>query len=176
MLRTHEENSSFPRKKNRFWPLCRCNQMPWTSRNTWFTSYVRTVFWATVWYMYHATTSSKNSGRSRLQIGWKSKINIFFHIHIIKCYFENTTTILMPIFCTINVKITFYCMSKKSWPILCSISLYPIGQDLLDTQYEMISNNAKVWQKVVFPAKPVLNAEFIHKKWYNTDIVSICSV
>ena len=42
----------FP-KKNRIWRLFRCNQMPSTNRNVWFTPSVRIVKWATIYYRNH---------------------------------------------------------------------------------------------------------------------------
>ena len=45
---------SFSEKKNRIWWLFRCNQMPSTNRNAWFTPCVRIVKWATIYYKNHA--------------------------------------------------------------------------------------------------------------------------
>ena len=52
-LRTNDENKVFFRKKNRIWRLFRCNQIPSTNRNAWFTPCVRIVKWATIKYKNH---------------------------------------------------------------------------------------------------------------------------
>ena len=49
-----KKNIFFVRKKNRIWPFCRCNQMPSTNRNAWFTPCVRIVKWATIYCKNHA--------------------------------------------------------------------------------------------------------------------------
>ena len=51
---TYDEMYVFSEKKNRFWLLFRCNQMPSANRNSWFTPYVHIVKWATILYKYHA--------------------------------------------------------------------------------------------------------------------------
>ena len=43
----------FSRKKNQISWLFRCNQMPSTNRNAWFTLCVRIVKWATIYYKNH---------------------------------------------------------------------------------------------------------------------------
>ena len=53
MLRTYDVNKTFFRKKTRIWLLSRCNQMPSTNRNAWFTPCVRLVKWATIYYKSH---------------------------------------------------------------------------------------------------------------------------
>ena len=40
-------------RKNRIWWLFRCNQMPSTNRNAWFSPCVRIVKWATIYYKNH---------------------------------------------------------------------------------------------------------------------------
>ena len=42
-FRTNDENKVFFRKKYRIWRLLRCNQMPSTNRNAWFTPWMRIV-------------------------------------------------------------------------------------------------------------------------------------
>ena len=49
-VRTYDVSKAFFRKKNRIWRLFRCNQLPSTNRNAWFTPCVRIVKWATIYY------------------------------------------------------------------------------------------------------------------------------
>ena len=50
MLRTFGAKKVFPEKTCCIWRLFRCQQMPSTNRNAWFTLFVRIVKSATIWY------------------------------------------------------------------------------------------------------------------------------
>ena len=52
------KNRSFPKKNLHF----RCDQMPSTNRNSWFTPYARIVRWATILYKNHGFSSGIKDG------------------------------------------------------------------------------------------------------------------
>ena len=103
------------------------------SEKTYFTSFVRNMFWATILYKYHGLIRGVkyvlNICHEAFSF-WRLSVANFVCIWVSYLHLEYRFPRFKGVLLVLK-----YCMSKKSWTILYSYLLYKLGQDFLDVKY-----------------------------------------